>query len=89
MDINSRVKNHTVLKLVKLIQNIYEEPDIPIAEKITKRAIMTKEFVEECKNKFGLSEEDIIRMVNEVLEKEKWIKEIEEDELFEDGEEIE
>ena len=86
---NNNVKAYAVLKLLKLIKDIYEEPEI--TDKRARREQLTKGFIQECINRFGLPKEDIVRMVNEVIEKEKWIQEIEDEDevILDEGEELE
>ena len=85
----NRVKVYAVLKLIKLIKNIYEEPEIPLSEKRRQREELTRGFINECINRFNLPKEEIVKMVDNVLEQERWIKEIEdEEEAMLDEEEI-
>jgi len=86
---NNDVKIYAVLKLLKLIKDIYEEPQI--SNKRARREQLTQEFIQESINRFGLPKEDIVKMVDEVIEKEKWIKEIEDEDeaMLDEGEELE
>ena len=64
--------------LLKQIREIYEDVNTTSKEKRTEREKVTKQFVDRCSEELLLTKEEVIEAVDNVIEKAKWIKEIEE-----------
>ena len=71
--------------LLKQIRCIYEDVNTTSKEKKEEREKITKQFVDQYLDDTLLTKEEVIEMIDNVIAKAKWIKEIEElDEEFED-----
>ena len=77
-------------ELLKQIREVYDDVTTTAQAKKTEREIYTEQFIRECAKKLELPEDKVRSIVELMIAKTRWIKEIEElDEEIEDNIKIE